>query len=219
MNNNERRFKYYDMSEEGFKNNEQLRSEPIIKIFDDPAYTIEEYYADCSGVQLERMKDYGRGWYCYTTENENGEAVKRYVNVYEIEKHDRKGRWEYDADRKDEFGMAPYGGDFECHLQNTAEDRELFEIMVYDWKCDHEEDERDEEEGELVFRLGPPDQIYELGKEKYLTYIKVAPGYGNMGGYAPNFCKLTFVLYKEKVDNWHYEGNLCDQYIESINLQ
>ena len=75
------------------------------------------------------------------------------------------------------------------------------------------------EEGELVFRLGPPDQIYELGKEKYLTYIKVALGYGNMGGYAPNFCKLTFVLYKEKVDNWHYEGNLCDQYIESINLQ
>ena len=42
MNNNERRFKYYDMSEEGFKNNEQLRSEPIIKIFDDPAYTLRE---------------------------------------------------------------------------------------------------------------------------------------------------------------------------------
>lgn len=148
MNNNERRFKYYDMSEEGFKNNEQLRSEPIIKIFDDPAYTIEEYYADCADVQLERMEDYGRGWYCYTTENENGEEAKRYVYVEEIEKRDGKWYWEYDADRRDEFGMAPYGGDFECRLQNTVKDRELFEIMVYDWKCDNEEEE---EYADLVY--------------------------------------------------------------------
>lgn len=75
------------------------------------------------------------------------------------------------------------------------------------------------EEGELVFRLGPPDQIYELGKERYLTYIKAGTGYTNMGSYAPSFCKLIFVLYKDRVDNWNYEGNLCDQYIESINLQ
>ena len=151
MNNNERRFKYYDMSEEVFGSDKRFRSEPTIKIFDDPAYTIEDYYADCADVQLERMKDYGRGWYCYTTENENGEEVKRYVYVDKIEKRNQRGAWDYDVDRKEEFDAARCSGDFECHLQNTVKDRELFEIMVYDWKCDHEEDEIDEEEGDLVF--------------------------------------------------------------------
>lgn len=74
-------------------------------------------------------------------------------------------------------------------------------------------------EGELVFRLGPPDQTYNIGKERYITYIKHGMGNNIMGSYVPSYCKLTFVLYKERVDNWHYEGNLCDQYIESINLQ
>lgn len=198
MNNNERRFKYYDMSEEVFGSDKRFRSEPIIKIFDDPAYTIEEYYADCSGVQLERMKDYGRGWYCYTTENENGEAVKRYVNVYEIEKHDRKGCWEYDADRKDEFGMAPYDGDFECHLQNTVEDRELFKQMVCEWKYDHEEDERDEEEGELVFE----DEV-EWYDDSYFEY----------GGYWALSCHDNKHAYTLQEDGWGnifivYEGSL-----------
>lgn len=187
MNNNERRFKYYDMSEEGFKNNEQLRSEPIIKIFDNPAYTIEEYYADCADVQLERMEDYGRGWYCYTTENEDGEEAKRYVYVEEIEKRDGKGYWEYDADRKDEFGMAPYGGDFECRLRNTVKDRELFEIMVYDWKCDNEEEE---EYADLVY-----DDEVEWLEDYYSEY----------GGYWALSCHDNKHAYTLQEDGW---GNI-----------
>ncbi len=83
------------------------------------------------------------------------------------------------------------------------------------------------DEKELVFTLGPPDSSYELGKEKFLTYFKTGSTYvmktdpvSNMpvGGYMPLMCKITFVFYKEKLDNWHYEGNMCNEYIQSINL-
>lgn len=198
MNNNERRFKYYDMSEEVFGSDKRFRSEPTIKIFDDHAYTIEDYYADCAGVQLERMKDYGRGWYCYTAKNENGEEAKRYVYVDEIKKRDQRLTWDYDADRKDEFGAAPYTGDFECHLQNTVEDRELFKQMVCEWKYDHEEDERDEEEGELVFE----DEV-EWCDDSYLEY----------GGYWVLSCHDNKHAYTLQEDGWGnifivYEGSL-----------
>lgn len=72
-------------------------------------------------------------------------------------------------------------------------------------------------EAELVYTIGPPDNIYEIGKERFLTYYKNGSTYLN-GGYIPRSCKITFVFFKKRLDNWHYEGNMCDEYIASINL-
>ena len=55
--------------------------------------------------------------------------------------------------------------------------------------------------------------VYEIENEKFLTYFKTGGGYGNM-----QICKITFVFYKERLDNWRYEGNMCDAYIDSIDL-
>ena len=68
-------------------------------------------------------------------------------------------------------------------------------------------------ERELVGTIGAPDSVYEIENEKFLTYFKTGGGYGNM-----QICKITFVFYKERLDNWHYEGNMCDAYIDSIDL-
>ena len=70
-------------------------------------------------------------------------------------------------------------------------------------------------EQELVTRIGPPDNVYAIGDARYLTYYKALQD-GN--GYITGRCKLTFTFYKEKLDNWQYEGNLCDHYINNIGL-
>ncbi len=73
------------------------------------------------------------------------------------------------------------------------------------------------EEEELVTTIGPPDSAYEMGKERYLIYYK----YGSQfyaGTYVPLMCKITFVFYKGSLDNWHFDGNMCDVVSESMNL-
>lgn len=83
------------------------------------------------------------------------------------------------------------------------------------------------DEKELVFTLGPPDNAYEMGKERFLTYFKTGSKYvtktdpmtgTTSGSYMPLACKITFVFYKKELDNWKYEGNMCNEYIQSINL-
>ncbi len=72
-------------------------------------------------------------------------------------------------------------------------------------------------EEELVTTIGPPDSYYEMGKEKYLIYNKNGSQY-YAGSYIPMTCKLTFVFYRGVLDNWHYEGNMCDAVAENIDL-
>ena len=86
--------------------------------------------------------------------------------------------------------MAPYCGDFECSLKNTERDRELYEQMVWDWKYDHEDDERDEEEGDLVFE----DEV-----EWYDDY------YFEYGGYWVLSCHDNKHAYTLQEDGW---GNI-----------
>lgn len=71
-------------------------------------------------------------------------------------------------------------------------------------------------ESELVARLGPPDNIYKNGKEKFLTYYKTS--YARQG-YMNGFCKLTFIFYKNQIDTWKYDGNLCDNFADTIGLR
>ncbi len=73
-------------------------------------------------------------------------------------------------------------------------------------------------EKELVNIVGAPDSVYEMDNEKFLTYFKTGSAYAGYGHVVPQICKITFVFYKERLDNWHYEGNMCDAYIDSINL-
>ncbi len=73
------------------------------------------------------------------------------------------------------------------------------------------------DEEELVTTIGPPDSSYEMGRERFLIYNKNGSHYYN-GSYIPMSCKITFVFYKGDLDNWHFEGNMCDAYAESINL-
>lgn len=70
-------------------------------------------------------------------------------------------------------------------------------------------------EQELVTRIGPPDNFYTIGNARYLTYYKTVLG---NNGYIAGNCKIVFTFYKEKLDNWQYDGNICDQYINSIGL-
>ena len=73
-------------------------------------------------------------------------------------------------------------------------------------------------EKELVNIVGAPDSVYEMGNEKFLTYFKTGSAYAGYGHVVPQLCKITFVFYKKRLDNWRYEGNMCDSYIDSINL-
>lgn len=73
-------------------------------------------------------------------------------------------------------------------------------------------------EKELVNIVGVPDSVYEMDDERFLTYFKTGSSYAGYGQSFPQFCKITFVFYKGSLDNWRYEGNMCDSYIESIDL-
>lgn len=70
-------------------------------------------------------------------------------------------------------------------------------------------------EQELVTRIGPPDNVYEIGNARYLTYYKTVQG---NNGYIAGRCKITFTFFDKKLDNWQYDGNICNQYINSIGL-
>lgn len=87
-------------------------------------------------------------------------------------------------------------------------------------------------ENSLVSSWGPPNNFYESGGTRYLTYAKsrsgyvpgVAPSYqtsfvGNtayttqVGGY-PGFiysanCSTTFTINNGVITSWRYEGNAC----------
>ena len=87
-------------------------------------------------------------------------------------------------------------------------------------------------EASLISAWGPPDNVYQSGGTKYLTYqdssTVTIPGtspsyettiigstaYTNpIGGTSPstiNFhCKTTFTIQADKVSSWRYEGNNC----------
>jgi hypothetical protein len=87
-------------------------------------------------------------------------------------------------------------------------------------------------EQDLVAQWGPPDQVYESGGQKYLTYHRSSqaylPGveptyqttyYGTyatttpIGGSPPQTinlnCKTTFTITNGKITSWRYEGNNC----------
>ncbi len=82
-------------------------------------------------------------------------------------------------------------------------------------------------EEELVSRMGPPDNVYELNKNtKYLTYKREYRYYnppsatthfwGNTaytdfhGGYEQKlWCNTTFTLKNRVVENYRFEGNNC----------
>ena len=61
-----------------------------------------------------------------------------------------------------------------------------------------------------------PDNIYKNCKEKFLTYYKTS--YARQG-YMNGFCKLTFIFYKDQIDTWKYDGNLCNDFADTIGLQ
>lgn len=81
-------------------------------------------------------------------------------------------------------------------------------------------------EQELVDRRGPPDQVYELGGKKYLTYIYSNSSHvpqtvhntvvGNniqtnvYGGYQTNwYCKTTYIFEKDIMVDYSFNGNAC----------
>ena len=84
----------------------------------------------------------------------------------------------------------------------------------------------------LVQSWGPPDRVYELDGNRYVTYARggttylpgVAPSYqttviGNtaytnaVGGMAPmvinQSCVTTFTVKNREIVDWRYEGNAC----------
>lgn len=73
------------------------------------------------------------------------------------------------------------------------------------------------DESELVTTIGPPDSSYEMGRERFLIYNKMGSTVYR-GSYVPMACKITFVFYKGVLDNWHFDGNMCDAYAESLDL-
>ena len=79
---------------------------------------------------------------------------------------------------------------------------------------------------------GPPDRVYEVDGERYITYARggtvllpgVAPSYqttviGNtaytnaVGGVPPMMmnrsCVTTFTIHDRQITHWRYEGNAC----------
>ena len=105
MNNKQRRIVYYDMDEKGFESNDQQYAEKAnYEIYEDSLYTIEDDYSDRADVQLEPLKEYGAGWYCYEIEDDEGNTSKRYVYVERIEKPNEDGDWVIDGSRQAEFG-------------------------------------------------------------------------------------------------------------------
>ena len=87
-------------------------------------------------------------------------------------------------------------------------------------------------ENELLNSWGPPDNVYESGDIKYLTYARggtvvlpgTAPSYqstfvGNtmysnpVGGTPPllinKHCKTTFTIQNSAIVSWRWEGNAC----------
>lgn len=105
MNDKQRHIFYFDMDEKGFENNDhQYHEKGIDEIFEDDLYTIEWYYSDQFDVQLEPLKEYGAGWYCYEIEDDEGNTSKRYVYVDRIERRNEDGDWVIDGSRQAEFG-------------------------------------------------------------------------------------------------------------------
>ena len=87
-------------------------------------------------------------------------------------------------------------------------------------------------EVELVNQWGPPDRVYELEGNRYITYVRggtaylpgTSPSYqtrviGNtaytnpVGGVPPMIintsCVTTFTVQNGKITHWRYEGNAC----------
>ena len=101
----ERRITYYDINEKELANNEHQNPENAnYEIYEDSLYTIEDYYSDHADVQLEPIKEYGAGWYCYEIEDDEGNTSKRYVYVDRIERRNEDGDWVIDGSRQAEFG-------------------------------------------------------------------------------------------------------------------
>lgn len=117
---------FCDMDSKGFERNDQLRSENLAcEIFEDDLYGIDDFYADSADVQLEPLAEYGRGWYTYTTDDEQ----QRYVYVDRIEKPDPEypGEWIINGDRWKEYGhefsaaeLAEIGGKSVQSVYNLA---------------------------------------------------------------------------------------------------
>lgn len=87
-------------------------------------------------------------------------------------------------------------------------------------------------EQELVATWGPPDQVYESGGNKYLTYLDTGSVYvpGTSPTYSTTFvgntayttsyggtpartyamsCKVTFAIANSRITSYRYEGNAC----------
>lgn len=91
---------YCDMDARGFEQNDQCYSENLAcEIFEDELYGIDDFYADRADIQLEPLAEYGRGWYTYTTDDEQ----QRYVYVDRIERQTDDG-WALAWERWKEFG-------------------------------------------------------------------------------------------------------------------
>lgn len=98
---------FYDMDQKGFDNNMHMNNEPIIEIFEDDMYNIENFYSEKADIRIEPLKEYGRGWYTYTETNpETDEEQRRYVYVYLIKKPDPNypDEWIISIDRWKEYG-------------------------------------------------------------------------------------------------------------------
>lgn len=117
---------FCDMDPRGFEQNDQLRSENLAcEIFEDDLYGIDDFYADRADIQLEPLAEYGRGWYTYTTDDEQ----QRYVYVDRIEKPapEYQGEWIINGDRWKEYGheftaaeLAEIGGKTVQSVYNLA---------------------------------------------------------------------------------------------------
>lgn len=96
--------------------------------------------------------------------------------------------------------------------------QEKFERAVNAWVGQPEQS--------LIDKLGPPEGVYELNGKKYLTWTNSSTSYvpqtvhnstiGNnvqtnvYGGYYRSwYCKVTYIVEKEIIVSWRYDGNAC----------
>lgn len=83
---------FCDMNSRSFDRNDQCYSENLIcEILEDDLYNI-------ANAQLKPLTEYGRGWYTYTTDDQ-----QRYVYVDRIECQSDDG-WSLDGERWKEYG-------------------------------------------------------------------------------------------------------------------
>lgn len=188
MTMEQRKVTYFDMDEQKFLNerNEQKN------IWNGETFCIcsgdiKAFYYKNAEIELEALKDYGRGWYCYTVQDQNGQTVKRYVYVKKIEVCDEKGNWVYDEGYKDEYGDAPTVIR-PCLLQHTVKDREYFESMVDTWKFVYGGNKRyaDLVYNKPIWKSNDENEtdgawiIYCLDKKNRYKYKLIDDGFGNI---------------------------------------